>query len=326
MKYLTYLFLFTVQFTFAQSELPKGFGDYHKIKEVDAGQIFAQIYFPPIFKEKIIFDNVLLFDENQHLLTNLEKGKDYEIETLIVEIEPRKVNYSFEIITDTTFVNSKINIIERLEIIEPLPEYENQIITERQLVLPRQEAPFLFEWSNRRRVCLDLLQNRKDAIALGFIRIEIPAKYCDVQKRVLKKDNQWWTETIADTIELKNEIAYFESKLIDKIEITPAVLDTFQILHFKNKPLNAQFSIIKTQVITEKHFYSEWEENLCHLCGGNDSKVQHIKKSLKEKGYDIININNVFDLHTKRELIQFQKDNNLPIGSLDTKTLKLLGF
>jgi Putative peptidoglycan binding domain len=62
-------------------------------------------------------------------------------------------------------------------------------------------------------------------------------------------------------------------------------------------------------------------------CGvvGNGFGIRPLQHALNVRGYRV-KANNIFDAQTKKALIRFQKDNDLPIGNLDMKTQKLLGI
>lgn len=54
------------------------------------------------------------------------------------------------------------------------------------------------------------------------------------------------------------------------------------------------------------------------------SKIAQIQQALKEKGYDPGPIDNVLGAKTRQALIQFQKDNNVPVGNLNIETMRYL--
>jgi hypothetical protein len=69
--------------------------------------------------------------------------------------------------------------------------------------------------------------------------------------------------------------------------------------------------------------YVRWSE-ITLGCRINYS-ISQIQTKLIEQGYDCP-LNNILDQATKQAVIQFQKDNHLPIGRLDHETLTLLGI
>jgi hypothetical protein len=71
--------------------------------------------------------------------------------------------------------------------------------------------------------------------------------------------------------------------------------------------------------------FSQWEEIVC----GKDIKpklIRDVANALQSKGYKIDVFAEVMDARLKTELSKFQKENKLPIGNLNIKTLKALGI
>lgn len=323
------IMLFSTQFTFAQSDLPKGFGDYRTIPNAYPESIYTEAYIPPTFKKNVWRDSILLLENNRHLIKNLEEGKDYEIKTEIVEIHSAYTIWEFETPTIDTIVETKTVIVERIcEEIEPMPKYENQRIIERQKI---------FDWSfhfiprpltkDLRSRCISYeLANNKDACILNYAMIEIPARYVSIEKQVFQQNEKWWTETIADTFYAKRQ-RFFTTNVNRKIKDYPAVIDTFsRIILFDDildKVEQYSFSKIYKQVIEKEGYFIEWKEMNCATSCGV-SRILEIQKALIKKGYEVP-LDNFFGKETKAALIQFQKDNDLIIGSLDRETLELLG-
>lgn len=321
MKNLLYLLcLFSVHFAFAQSELPEDFGDYRLIKNTEVGRSYLQSYIPPTFKKNV--SNVLLLENNRHLLTNLTEGKDYEIITEIVETRPAYTVWEFETPKIDTIIETKTIIVDRIcEEIEPMPKFENQVITDRIEVL-KYELSFIHISPKRvMETCTKIPIH-----SIIYAQVEVPARYASIEKRVFQKDGKWWTETITDTLNVSRTKYKSPFHKITKNEMA-AIKDTFQTLHFINKtpPNNAKFSIIEQQIIDKQGHFSEWQAVICTIvCNLQAASIRPIQERLKAKGYEV-EVNNIFDDKTKAVLIQFQKDNDLPQGQLDVETLKMLG-
>lgn len=62
----------------------------------------------------------------------------------------------------------------------------------------------------------------------------------------------------------------------------------------------------------------EWEIVSQHL-------VLDVQQALNKNGYKV-DEDNVMGIETKKQLVQYQKDNKLPVGALDFETLKSLGI
>ena len=52
---------------------------------------------------------------------------------------------------------------------------------------------------------------------------------------------------------------------------------------------------------------------------------RQVQQALNDKGYDAGPVDGQIGARTKAALVKFQRDNNLPIGSMDIETLKALG-
>jgi len=86
----------------------------------------------------------------------------------------------------------------------------------------------------------------------------------------------------------------------------------------------AEFRTMTNRKLTKPGGYSEWKEVLCQN-KINEVKIKEIQQALKNRGYDPGPVDDIMGSKTKAALIQFQKDNSLPIGQLDFDTLKALG-
>jgi hypothetical protein len=92
----------------------------------------------------------------------------------------------------------------------------------------------------------------------------------------------------------------------------------------KTTEVPAEFKTVSNRRLIKPGGYSEWKEVLCQN-KINAVKIKEIQAALKAKGYDPGAVDDVMGSKTKAALVQFQKDNSLPIGQLDFQTLKALG-
>ena len=69
----------------------------------------------------------------------------------------------------------------------------------------------------------------------------------------------------------------------------------------------------------------EWREV---LCGDKVTPqiIQKVSKELNYKGYKVDVFNEKFDINLREIIRKFQKENNLPVGGLNIKTLESLGI
>ncbi len=77
-------------------------------------------------------------------------------------------------------------------------------------------------------------------------------------------------------------------------------------------------------VYSDSNNWGEWKDVICGS-GCYAPSYLAIHKSLKQKGYYSDTLSNILNESTKLALVQFQKDNNLPVGNLDFDTLRMLG-
>lgn len=82
---------------------------------------------------------------------------------------------------------------------------------------------------------------------------------------------------------------------------------------------------IPVKKLVQKGGFTKWEEVIC------DYEVtaelnQQIQQALIKRGYDADPTSRVIGTRTKAALVKFQKNNNLPIGNLNIKTMDALGI
>lgn len=136
--------------------------------------------------------------------------------------------------------------------------------------------------------------------------VEVPATYKKVTSKKMVKQAYTYNETVPMEYKIQTkEILVTPERLVE--QETPATYKTVQ-----------------KRVLQKKGGYEVWREILC----GDDltsAKIIQIQKALKSKGYNPGPIDDIFGSQTKAALVQYQKDNNLPVGNLNIETLKSLG-
>lgn len=110
--------------------------------------------------------------------------------------------------------------------------------------------------------------------------------------------------------------AKYDSRSFQKLATAAAVSSTVVPAEYK--------TITKRQLVKAGGF-SEWREVVCSSDITTDL-VKAVQKALAAKGYDPGPADNVMGAKTKSALIQYQKDNGLPVGQLDFETLRSLGI
>jgi hypothetical protein len=180
----------------------------------------------------------------------------------------------------------------------PVPaEYET--VTER-----KEVAPATTKWVKRRADKNCLSANPDDCLV--WCLVEVPAKYETITKTVLK------TPATTKTVEIPAEYQTVTKQVVK----TPAQTRTIEI--------PAEFKTVSIRKLTKKGGFSEWREVICPK-DVTTARITQIQRALRDKGYNPGPIDNIFGAQTKAALIKFQKANGLPVGQLDTETLKALG-
>lgn len=132
---------------------------------------------------------------------------------------------------------------------------------------------------------------------------EIPAEYKTISKRVVKTPARIITTEIPATY-----------KTIQKIIIkTPVQVNIIEV--------PAEHQEILKRILVRRGGFSEWREILCPTDCGGPLVIHNLQKALKKTGYYKGKIDGVLGKQFRKALIQFQKDNNLPIGRLDIETV-----
>jgi hypothetical protein len=139
--------------------------------------------------------------------------------------------------------------------------------------------------------------------------VEVPAEYKTITKRVLK------TPATYKEVAVPAEYATVTKRKLVK----PAGVEEVSI--------DAQYKNISKRRLVKAGEYSDWREILC------DSKVTNytisqIQQALINEGYDVgpSGADNVLGGDTRAALMQYQRDNNLPVGNLNIETLNKLGI
>jgi hypothetical protein len=159
---------------------------------------------------------------------------------------------------------------------------------------------------------------------------EVPAQYKTVTKQVLK--------TPASTRETPIPAEYrtitkavVQSPASTREKEVPAEYKniTKQVLRSpattREVEIPAEYSTLSSQKLVKTGGFTDWVEVLCEA-KVTASKIMEVQQALKNKGYDPGPLDNVMGARTKAALIQFQKDNGLPVGNLNVETLRALGI
>jgi Putative peptidoglycan binding domain len=157
------------------------------------------------------------------------------------------------------------------------------------------------------------------SLCLVICNVEVPAEYrifkyktlIEPAKIIRQRSDTTLVETIEDT-----------SSLLMKMVEAPLM----QAQYFKVKKLvkrKPSYFHVESP-FDVRHLLSNWREVFNnHDCFS--SPVRKIQRALNERGYQLVE-DDIFGSKTRKALTQFQKDFNLPLGTLNSETLKALGL
>jgi peptidoglycan hydrolase-like protein with peptidoglycan-binding domain len=139
--------------------------------------------------------------------------------------------------------------------------------------------------------------------------VAIDAQYKTVTKKVVK------SPATTKTIDVPAEYATITKKVL----ASPATT--------VEKTSDAQYKTITKRQLVKQGAYSDWREILCDNKVTNYT-VRQIQQALTAAGYDVgpAGADNVLGGDTRAALMQYQKDNSLPVGNLNIETLQKLGI
>jgi outer membrane protein OmpA-like peptidoglycan-associated protein/flagellar biosynthesis/type III secretory pathway protein FliH len=135
---------------------------------------------------------------------------------------------------------------------------------------------------------------------------EIPAQYTTRSYQKLASSASSNTNEIA---------AQYETRSYQKL-VSPASTRSIDI--------PAEYRTITKTNLVKKGGFTEWRPVVCDTDVTADL-VRRVQNALISRGYNPGVADNQFGSATKKALVKFQKDNNLPVGNLDFETLKALG-
>ncbi len=144
--------------------------------------------------------------------------------------------------------------------------------------------------------------------------VEIPAEYKTIVKSIRKGCPDGYTDNGDDCTRLVDIPGEYTSRSYQKLK-TPSQIKTIDV--------PAEYVTVTKKTLVKKG-YTAWKEVLCEN-QINSNTILAIQRALKNRNYDVGNLDQVLGAQTKAALTQFQRDNGLPIGQLDIETLNKLG-
>jgi Putative peptidoglycan binding domain len=305
MKHLLFfLLLLCANTTFAQSKIPEFPFDTTGlpktfIQKPEPGACYAFVYQPDIYATP--------------------DGKRYEVFMKRKKyIEP---TYNYTTINEWHHFPPRlerkpnVEIPENMQLLDPVYK---------EITMQKEVVPASTKWVVKQgdRNCLSV----KPFFAQVFCLVEVPAQYQPIIEKI--EEVQPARKVVGkDTIALDSATLfnyYWEVKEKKRL-IYKECTGTTKGRVFYTDTFYCSEPLPKDAVLVEKNGISGWKKVVCDSHGEYYPTILKIKTVLKNKGYDVGDINGILDPKSKKAIVQFQKDNNLPIGALDLKTLKALG-
>lgn len=182
--------------------------------------------------------------------------------------------------------------------------------------------------------------------------VEIPAVYETLTSKVIEKDSytkeiktpavyktvsRQAIDTNPTTREIKIPAIYktVTKQVIDTPATTKEITIPAVCKMVKTKELDTPAKEVKTEIpavytmvptkVKVAESYLKWQEILCETNTTTDV-IKNVQTKLRDKNYNIVNIDGVYGLETKNAVRKYQKDNKLNEGALTLETLKSLGL
>ena len=173
------------------------------------------------------------------------------------------------------------------------------------------------------RVPVELLEE-----AARYEKIVEEPVYETIKRKVLvtpAKLDSTYHDPIIKTITLQVE----EKTVTGIITRTPAVEESCEKTlcvepEVKTRDHGPEYKEV-TKIEIKKGEFTSWEEVLCPV-DVNNYTIMQLQHALRERGYDPGPADNLLGDKTKAALTRYQKENDLPVGQLDMKTLTTLGI
>lgn len=153
---------------------------------------------------------------------------------------------------------------------------------------------------------------------LGLENVEIYTS-----KLIIEPSKTKWIQKVKPNC---NEVKSEECK-IWYLEKSDEILEEIHGLKDTSQTDNFYLRTVEHEVLVNKGGYSEWREIVCND-DISDELLDEIKDELINLGYSIKSQSSRENIsyEFKNVLIDFQRDNHLPIGNFDIETLELLGI
>ncbi|MEM7254738.1 MAG: peptidoglycan-binding domain-containing protein [Pseudomonadota bacterium] len=277
-----------------------------------AGECYARVFVPATYEKRT--EQVLVDPATEKV--DFSKPKyDWVTERVVVQeaYEVLKV-----VPAEFKWVEERVLVKEASEELRHIPaEYDVQ---EERILL----QPSYVTWKKGR----GLIERIDEATGEIMCRVEVPAEYKTVKKRVLKTAAR--TEKVAVPAEYKTVKRRVMANPPKTVKTTvPAKYDTIKVRKLvepareQKVTVPAKYAAV-TKTVRTSDAGMEWRSVLCETNAG-PGLVADIQRALKSKGYNPGSIDGVMGRATMEAVDAFQTRNGMAAGKLTMETIRALG-
>lgn len=192
-----------------------------------------------------------------------------------------------------------------------------------------ETAPMIKVWKKTKRKSNCKSKNPENCLTWEVVRV--PATYIEIERNIpstIQKNGDDITQTESEFITIEKQILVEEGK-VTEINILPKYKEVTRYVKRKNARFEEINVPAEYREITKIKLTSEGGsiEPQPVICPKEYPKyIRSLQEALKDLGYDVGEIDGVLGRKTKNALVNYQADNNLPVGQLDFVSLKNLGI
>lgn len=281
------------------------------------GKCYAKCYIPEQWKT--VTEKVLTQEASKELISQPAKYETRTEKVLVKEASKiiKTVPAKYKTVTE------KVLVKEAGTVLKTIPA-KFKTRTEKVLI---EEATT--KWVKQKdAMCRS--ENSDDCIV--WCLKEVPAQYKTVTKKVMVAAARTVESPIAAEYKtITKRVLVEPAKTIEQEVPAEYTTVTKRVLasaaNTTEREIPAKYSTVTKRVLVQKGGFSEYREVVCSN-KVTSALVAQVQRALIAKGYSVgpSGVDNVLGKDTRSALVKYQKDNGLPVGNLNTETLKSLGI
>ncbi len=286
---------------------------FEQIPNAQVGECYSECYMPDQYKNKV---EQILLKEAYTAYQTIPAVYD----TLLLSITEKPAYITLTLQPPTFDIQAwQVPISDTLQEQHYTPP-QFETITEQILVQPATQT-----WQ-KTAATHNCLNNPDKNNCQVWCLTEQPAQYRTIQRQILKTPAQITQKQIPprhltlqravlkQAARLDTQYIAAQTRQIKTLKLrTPATQIPIEV--------SAEFSSVTRKEIIKPASLTPYVKVMCDT---SYPTILDIQKALKALGYQVP-LDNVLELSTRKALIDYQKKNNLPVGNLNTETLRKLG-